>query len=224
MSIAHSILDFFGLHKIADESRYVRRTLLSEQMKCEEHAAEVDDLKERYSAARYVVHLRDAMEASARGELAKGRGEWLNYINRLSADDARMFFADVDTLMESGALVEVLTPEQELEKRNAVMEKWDDYNAVQLTLAKSFGVSSALMHKMVSPTLAAHNDIVALEPIPEGADAAAAEALEEMDDTEAEVWAEDSDEEEEGETNGNEEEQDEDEDEDQGHAFERQEG
>jgi len=227
MSVVDNILGFFGLHQLADESRHVRRTLITHQPSYEQPTAEVDNLKERFSAKRYVEHMREAMnplphewspseqdadrDKCARCGLtiwhfqlgsdtvptcfARGRKEWLNHINSLSQDDARLFFADVDELITGGELVAVLTPDQELEKRQGVLDKWDEYNQRQLGLMTSYGVDSALMHKMLAPTLDASGDAFELNPVPEGADAAADEALEQMDDAEVEAWADDSEDE-----------------------------
>lgn len=185
MSLAHSVLKFFGVH-LAEPSPTPRMLTLAHPTTHVEETAEVDNLRERYSAARYVEHLRGAMNGDF-----KGRGEWLNYVNGLAEDDYRLFIAEVDELVEAGALVHVLSPDEVLAARQRVLDKWDDYNAAQVGLMHDMGVDQALANRMVSTTHAASGDAFALNAIPEGAEAAAAEALEQMDDAEIEAWSTD---------------------------------
>lgn len=108
-------------------------------------AGEVDADRERYSAARYIDHLRDALH---RGN-AKGRPDWLKYINRLSPDDYLSFMLESDALIEQGALVHVLTAEEQEQVKARVIEKRAEYMAMGGGFMKDFGISPEEMHRQL---------------------------------------------------------------------------
>lgn len=147
-----------------------------------EHTQEVDNLRERYSALKYIEHLKCAMA----GDFS-GRAEWSRFINSLPEDERLRFNGEVDSLIEEGLLVHVLTTEQMAEVRQAVLDKADEYRAQGSGLMKDWGVDPAVMHGLVSGTRAAEEGegrpgAFVLNPYPDA-------AIDE-DDIELEAWAE----------------------------------
>lgn len=84
-------------------------------------AAEVDNERQRYSAGRYVAHMKGALLGN---EI--GRGEWSRYIRSLPADSCEEFFGEVDALIERGELWQVLTPEEKADCVRQVLARKDE--------------------------------------------------------------------------------------------------
>lgn len=146
-----------------------------------EQTSEVDNLRERYSALKYIEHLKCAMA----GDFS-GRAEWSRFINSLPEDERQRFNREVDSLIEEGLLVHVLTTEQMAEVRQAVLDKGEEYRAQGKGLMKDWGVDPAVMHRLVSGTRdAVEGEGVTVFPINEAPVVTAEE-----DDIELEAWAE----------------------------------
>lgn len=110
-------------------------------------APDVDNLRERYSASRYIEHLRAAMD----GDFT-GRREWTRFIRSLPEDERRRFELETDALIDEGALVHVLTSEQMAEVRQAVLDKAEEYRAQSNGLMKDYGVDPATMNAIAQGT------------------------------------------------------------------------
>ena len=115
---------------------------------------------------------------------------------------------EVDELISDGALVHVLSPDEVLAARQRVLDKLEEYQ--ERAKGPELAVPAHLMHQMVGTTLASSTEeAFSINPMPEGADAAAEAALEAMEDADIEAWSEDDEStdavNEEGETNGEEE-------------------
>jgi hypothetical protein len=110
-----------------------------------EPASEVDNMRERYSAARYILHLKATFEGNF-----KGRGEWSRVIKAMSPDDAEVFWADFGELVEAGALVTVLDAEGREQVKASVLAKLDEYRELGEGLMRDLGVPPALMHKVIA--------------------------------------------------------------------------
>lgn len=112
-----------------------------------EPAPDVDNVRERYSASRYIEHLKAAMD----GDFT-GRREWTRFIRSLPEDERRRFELETDALIEEGALVHVLTSEQMAEVRQAVLDKAEEYRAQSNGLMKDYGVDPATMNAITHGT------------------------------------------------------------------------
>jgi hypothetical protein len=135
-------------------------------------SAEVFDLRERYSAKRYVAHMKAAMAGDH-----KGRGEWARHIHSLSPDDYNAFFWDVDRLVEAGELVHVLSPEEVAQVQQRVLDNIEHWRVESSRLAKDYGIDPAAMHRALN-----------------GGAEVTEEDLLAIDEDEVDVWAEDEDE------------------------------
>src|ERR1700746_3081992 len=112
-----------------------------------EQTSEVDNLRERYSAARYIEHMRAAMA----GDFT-GRREGARFINNLPENRRIRFNCEVDALIDEGALVHVLTSEQMADVRQAVLDKIEEYRAMGVGLMSDRGVDAATMHAITNGT------------------------------------------------------------------------
>jgi hypothetical protein len=182
-----AILAFFGWHGLRDADggptvgdlpvvsiTKPKRQLTLVAPQHIEPAAEVDNLRERYSAKAYVAHLKAAMNGDR-----KGFCEWSRVIHAMSPDDARLFYAEVDGLIEIGELVHVLTPEQVEEARAKLMANIEEWRAQSNGLMHDKGIPAALMHAVTNNDDSAEADMIAL--------------LDDMDEADALAWAEDDD-------------------------------
>lgn len=120
-----------------------------------------------------------------------GRAEWSRVIKAMPEDVAVGWWFEFDELTEAGAWVSVLTPEQLEEVRTSVLEKLEEYRAESNKLQVDHGVDPAVMHAVLSGTRDANGAAFVLNPYPEGADEASRAAVQDMDDDDALVWAED---------------------------------
>jgi hypothetical protein len=201
MSWARAVLRFFGIHMPPDhieplKAGFKPRTVFTpvgDTHTGMEDTAEVDNIRERYSAARYVEALKTGMNGDY-----TGRAEWQRHLLTLKQDDVRLFFYEVDQLVEAGALVHVLTEEETAQVKQRVLNKVEEYR--EKAKGRPLPIDPALMNSMLSGTHAssAGQGAFPLEPYPEGADEASLRALQEMDESEVAVWLEDI---EEGDTN-----------------------
>jgi hypothetical protein len=105
-----------------------------------EPAAEVDSERERYSAKRYIEHLRACEDGDRRGF-----PEWSRYLLNLAPDDYRVFSGQVDQLMADGALFMVLSPEEQALAASNARAKRDELIADELRRAQSTGPSGLPM-------------------------------------------------------------------------------
>ena len=109
-----------------------------------EQAAEVEDQRERYSAARYVQCMRAAMN----GDRSHFK-EWQRHIHALSPEDYGAFMWEVDLLIMAGRLTAVLTDEQMAEVKERVLERKDEIIAMTMPTG---AVPVATMHEIINGT------------------------------------------------------------------------
>lgn len=167
------------------QAAYSKRSLVMQLPYQEPANCQVDDLRERYSAAKYVAKLKEAMEGNH-----EGRGEWSRYITALSPDDYRVFFLDVDAIIEAGGLVHVLTAEEQAACKQRILDNIDHWRDESSKLEKDFGIDPALMNLAMSATRwsgDANGEV--LRPVPFSREVDA--KLMAMDDADASAWAED---------------------------------
>jgi hypothetical protein len=152
MSFTHAILRFFGVHvpePVQTPAYAHRKYVLNELLKTEEPIAEVDNERDRYTAARYIAHLK-ACELGDR----RGFKEWSQRLLKMrqeSPDDYEVFFRQVDELIEAGEWHTVLTPaDKVIAAENARAKRFEIIEGLERSGPS--GLPMSIANRMASTT------------------------------------------------------------------------